>query len=440
MVCNGKEESSLVLFLYLIINKSVKDIRSRNSLTNSYDMRCFILFTLIINSYDKNLDLKEIAPENLHEMIVLTTPKLNNSHMFKYYEEIPDMSENEYLESRVLELHKIYNIHTIIAHDEYDLIRVGRIRDRLGIAGQSEKSGVSFRNKVIMKEHAKNSVATPKYIQIQSIFDVYDFAEEHGYPLIIKPIDQGASRGLTIIHNEEDIKEYSKKSQQYSMEVETFIDGDMYHIDSLFRNGNEVLTSVSKYWNGCIAFTNNSSLGSFQLHSESKEAIEVKEFLKQLLLSFECPENAVYHCEVFRDREGKLIFCEIASRYGGGYILQAVQETYGINLKNAWFRGQMGLEQKDVPREEQKLHGFLLVPPIKGKLTGIPESIPFDWVKVYQKSEVGTDFNSPARSIDKVAGLMIEGESSDILVERLNSLDAWFRSQLSWSNEGEPAH
>lgn len=393
---------------------------------------------LVINSYDKLLDLNEIAPEKVSQMVVLTTPKLKNNHKFQYYEEIPDISENELVEYRVEELTDYYEFDSLIAHDEYDMIRAGRIRDRLGIPGQTEKSGRSFRDKVVMKECAEPNVRTPVFRKIDSIFDVYDFRDEHGYPFILKPIDQGASRDIFVVRSEKDIQKYAKTKKLYAYEAETFIEGDMYHVDALFINNNEKLLSVSQYWNGCLAYKENASLGSFQISSKSAEYKEVKDFFYQLLKSFECPENVVYHAEVFREAgTGELILCEIASRIGGGYILQALESTYGVNIKTEWIRSQCGLDMQKELIPENMLHGFLLIPPYKGKIIEIPEQIPFQWVNLYDRAEVGTNFKQPHRSIDNVAGLLIEGENEKVLQSRLNQIDAWLRSQMVWQMEVE---
>ncbi|NPC94205.1 ATP-grasp domain-containing protein [Bacillus sp. WMMC1349] len=396
---------------------------------------------LVLNSYDQHLNLEEIVPEKLSEMVVLTTPKLNNNHKFQYYEEIESISENECAESRIRELTKYYQFDSLIAHDEYDMVRAGRMRDRFGIPGQTEQSSLSFRHKTIMKEHARQSVRTPLFQEVQSIFDVYEFADEHGYPLIVKPVDQGASRDIFVIRNENDIKEFSRQKLKYSYEVETFIDGEMYHIDGLYVDGKEVLISISKYWNGCMAFKTNASLGSYQLSQKSGEFQEVYSFFQKLLTSFDCPEHVVYHGEVFREHDsGELVFCEIASRYGGGYILQAVEATYGINLKTEWLRSQCGLNMRGELKAETLLHGFLLIPPYQGKLLDRPEKVPFDWVKIYDKSELGADFTNPRRSIDKAAGFMIEGDNEQVLQYRLNKLDAWMRSQFKWSAGSSEHH
>ncbi|MED4130651.1 hypothetical protein [Shouchella miscanthi] len=102
------------------------------------------------------------------------------------------MTNNDYLEMRVREIMNLYNIDRIIAHDEYDLIRVGKIRDYYGIEGQSELSARMFRDKVFMKETASKTVDVPKFKRIESIFDVIEFVESNNYPFIIKPVDQGA--------------------------------------------------------------------------------------------------------------------------------------------------------------------------------------------------------------------------------------------------------
>lgn len=106
-----------------------------------------------------------------------------------------------------------------------------------------------YESKVLM---AENSISIPKFKLVEDIENIYIFAEKNGFPLIIKPVDNSASRGITFINNVTEIEkayyyalEFSKNKKiivesylsgnQISSET-LVIDGEIFHLGFLDRN------------------------------------------------------------------------------------------------------------------------------------------------------------------------------------------------------------
>ena len=114
---------------------------------------------------------------------------------------IPSFDADGRTELRILERHARSPFTAIVRMSEYDLIRAARLRERFGIPGQSVASAVAYRNKVRMKElvRAAGTVAVPGFRAIESPLDLVAAVEEWGFPLVVKPVDGGGSRGVTVV-------------------------------------------------------------------------------------------------------------------------------------------------------------------------------------------------------------------------------------------------
>ena len=106
-----------------------------------------------------------------------------------------------------------------------------------------------YESKVLMEE---NNISIPKFKLVEDIENIYIFAEKNGFPLIIKPVDNSASRGITFINNVTEIekayyyaREFCKNKKiivesylsgnQISSET-LVIDGEIFHLGFLDRN------------------------------------------------------------------------------------------------------------------------------------------------------------------------------------------------------------
>ncbi len=106
-----------------------------------------------------------------------------------------------------------------------------------------------YESKVFM---SKNNIPIPKYSLVQSIEDIKRFMNNIDYPIIIKPVDNSASRGITIVKNKNEINDAYKYALEFSKSKKIIVeeclsgnqissesiivDGRIYHMGFLDRN------------------------------------------------------------------------------------------------------------------------------------------------------------------------------------------------------------
>lgn len=393
-------------------------------------MSVLFIVTNIYNDYNYSELLNEITDE----LVVLSKYPLKDKDKFMYYEKIPSDQSSSYIELRAIELYEKYKFKYIIAEDEFDLIMAGRLRDRFGIPGQTEESATAFRNKVVMKNYLSNTVKVPKYRPLSTMSDLIDFINEHGYPVIVKPVDHAASLNLRIIKDRNDLLEFTKLQWQPNLLVEEFIEGDMYHIDAVVDQNKTIVFSASKYFSGCLAFMEKKSTGSYQIDPKDPMYNRLKDFFEKVISALPTPEVSAYHLEVFHTKDDEIVFCEIASRIGGGYILDNLLDSFSFNMCEYWIRRQCNLPvNMNYTTEPASFNGFVIIPPRKGVLLDFPKSLEFDWVKRYEHNcEINKKYNDPSTSIDELAGIVVTDQTSQGVLDKLYFIDDWYRNQLEW--------
>jgi biotin carboxylase len=129
---------------------------------------------------------------------------------------------------------------TLVALSESDILRAGALRDYLHIKGQSLSSAEAFRNKVVMKDTLeKNGIKTAPFAPLKTELDLIRFIELNGYPVIIKPRKAYGAIETYVLKSKDDLEAILKTKnvfdefQNEKFFVESFIDGDMYHVDGL---------------------------------------------------------------------------------------------------------------------------------------------------------------------------------------------------------------
>jgi len=197
-----------------------------------------------------------------------------------------------------------------------------------------------YKSKCFMNKH---NIAIPRYKLIQNIVEIDEFIEKNGFPIILKPLDNSAARGISFVNSRDKLKHYydyalsfSKKNdiliEQYlsgrQISSESLIvDGDVYNIGFLDRNYDE----NDKFFPNIIE--NGGDMPSIYICDEHKD--ELKKYLVQISKYLNI-KNGVIKCDLVI-HDNKLYIIEFALRLSGGnFSTICIPSSTGINIiKNA---------------------------------------------------------------------------------------------------------
>lgn len=133
------------------------------------------MVVIVINQFSDGLKDYQSAFKNYDGEILFITTKKNKdaySNIFENRVVFDDFYKKNDLYHFILEYSKSNQIDSIIATYEFDLEKVGRIRDVLKIGGQTEQSALEFRNKFFMKQKLVGKIRMPKFKSIESYDDL----------------------------------------------------------------------------------------------------------------------------------------------------------------------------------------------------------------------------------------------------------------------------
>lgn len=332
-------------------------------------------------------------------------------------------------------INKRYPIDQVIALTEDHLIVAAEVRKILNIRGDKPEEVDLFINKSKMKCAIKESgIRYPKHTLLSDKEGVYDLFREF-HKIVIKPLVSSGSVNTYFIDDililENLIEKYALSLDQY--EAEEFIDGEVYHCDSVIVNGEASIFSLSKYTRNTVEFKDGGFHGSVMI-DDSALIERMQSFHKKVLNSLNIT-SGVTHLEVFLTKQNEIVFCEIAKRSGGAGIIPSIKNTYGIDLFQAQILCE--LEEALPPIKKGELSAWTIFWPRKGHLKHISHVDEFkDEFLRYIRIRASEGMTRPEaqHSAHADATFVVSGFSTKQLIDRLNMVENKFLYVVEDSN------
>jgi biotin carboxylase len=229
------------------------------------------------------------------------------------------------------------NVRFICLSEDY-IIPVAVLREKFGIKGINGGCAEFFRNKVAMKTKLQNfGVIVPRFMQLKDLQhdkNTYDeIVRFLGPAFVIKPNDSFGSKNVSIIKSfEEYLEAISEISNCEHFEVETFIEGKLYHIDSIYKDFKPLFQVCNEYSCPNCDFKSGNALLSLPL-TDQDIISRASQLSKQVVEAFNYPTGPT-HLEFFITPEDKLVFLEIAARTPGAEIVPMYNCALNANIVN----------------------------------------------------------------------------------------------------------
>jgi biotin carboxylase len=237
-------------------------------------------------------------------------------------------------------------IDRIVGIDEFDVLTAAKAREHLQIEGMSGSYLLRFRDKLRMRNTAiAAKLPCPEFVGVFNQADLEDFLETVPAPWIIKPRTEVNAHGIRKCATKDEVwrtlndfdNRHTWRDHPSQFLIERFVEGDVFHVDSVVENGKVAASGVSGY--GAPPFKVSHQGGVFTtavLPYKSKQRKELEKLNKQLLKTFGY-ERGVAHAEFLQSAEtGEFYLLEVAARVGGAYIADVLEQASGFNLWREW--------------------------------------------------------------------------------------------------------
>lgn len=111
--------------------------------------------------------------------------------------------------------------------------------------------------------------------------------------------------------------------------------------------------------NTVVEFDKNSFIAGYTISPDNKYLRRIQQYMNDCLVALDGPKAYPFHGEVWVTPEEDIVFCEVASRAGGGGIPYQIIEACGVSLSKAHVQFQCGIPctipDLDTPWQDRSL-------------------------------------------------------------------------------------
>lgn len=242
-----------------------------------------------------------------------------------------------------------HSVKRVVTVHEKMMLLAAELRSEFGLPGLDLDVTRLFRDKVRMKQAVLDAGAAqvPAFARLRSADDLRSVDWSTGRKVVKSCFGAGAQDVYVV----ETLAEAEALLGQLDLlrhpyEVEEYVEGLMYHCDSVVKDRRVSFAAVSEYLSKPGDFTPSGMGGSVLLGDDVPIQRRILE-LNALVLSALGLQEGVSHLEVFHTPADELVFCEVAARPAGGGIDRIIERSRGINILEASIRLQAGLAIED---------------------------------------------------------------------------------------------
>ncbi|MBX3293957.1 MAG: ATP-grasp domain-containing protein [Acidobacteria bacterium] len=252
----------------------------------------------------------------------------------------------------------------VVGLDEFDVITGALTREHLQLPGVTSSYLRRFRDKLTMRNLASSKdIPCPEFVGAFNMSEIDEFLDRVPAPWIVKPRHEVSAFGIRKCETKQQVWDVltdldnrnNWRDHPSQFVIERFIEGKVFHIDSVVEDKKVRASGVSQY--GTTPFKVSHYGGVFTssiVPYDAPERKNLEKLNKQLLKAFDL-EKGVTHAEFLQCAEtGEFYLLEVACRVGGAYIANVLEHASGFNLWREW--AKLEIADKEKPYKLPKLH------------------------------------------------------------------------------------
>lgn len=228
-----------------------------------------------------------------------------------------------------------YDIDAILTMSDYPVRTVAYVCEKLGFPGLTTRAAEISTNKYLFRECLrKNQIRVPFYRSSFSYAEIKNMIKTSDFPLVVKPVDSSASRGVSKVENFSSLKSAFEEAQFNSKNgqviVEEYLEGPEYSVESLTQNSKNYIVAITE---------KTTSSGPFFVEERhivpakltTRQRVEIENIVAKIIKAVGI-NNSASHAEIKLTCQGPVAI-EIGARLGGDYITSdLVPLAKGVNM------------------------------------------------------------------------------------------------------------
>lgn len=167
-----------------------------------------------------------------------------------HYEQVGSVTDLHQMTEAVRRVQGMVWVDRLESTIESHQMVAAQVREELGIPGTSVRTTWLCRDKPSMKEALRRAgVRTAATVGADDAQQVWDFAREHGYPIVLKPRDAAGAADTRMVEDDGQLSAALDSMGHYSsIAVEEFIEGHEGFYDTVSIDGQIELDFASHYY------------------------------------------------------------------------------------------------------------------------------------------------------------------------------------------------
>ncbi len=273
---------------------------------------------------------------------------------------------------------------------EGNITHVAEAIEGLSTQGFTPDKAVLFRDKTEMKAYVKaHGISVPEFISDIKNMSFTELTKALGTPFVIKPTDEGGAFGFHLISDEKEFFQALEEINDIqSYQAETYLDGELFHVDSVQCLGENPISLVSEYLFPMARCLDGMPAGSIALDQQSLTARKILSVHHNVLKAFDVP--GIFHAEYFVTSKGRVVFLEIAWRPAGPPCNVNFEQYAGMNQSTAYLSLATNmLSQTDISFQ-QPLSMRVFINRQQGQYQGLSLPLPADAYTISEEIPKGT--------------------------------------------------
>ncbi len=211
---------------------------------------------------------------------------------------------------------------------------------KLGLKYNPAETVFKTINKIAMKKVLPDScMPTASYRPVMGDEQAFDSIEGQSWPLVVKPSQSSAGRGVKLVNNVDDLVASVAEAKAISKDgcalVEQFIAGDQYSVETISCNGHHYVIGITREFFGPPPFFAETQQ-MFPADLAPADESRIRMLALEALDAFGI-EYGACHIELRVTPRSQLYIIEIASRMGG-WRSELIRAAHGIEYADLLLR------------------------------------------------------------------------------------------------------
>ena len=276
----------------------------------------------------------------------------------------PDRSPLQHTLDTVSYLGRTRHFDRIVALDDYDVETAAALREHLRIPGMGDSTARHFRDKLAMRTTAKaEGIPVPPFCRVLHHGELEEFLLRVPPPWMLKPRSEASAAGIVKVTSAAQLwKELEARGDRQSYHLlEKYLSGDVYHVDSLTRDGQVLFAEVHRCGTPPFDVAHGGGIyTSRTVERGSPEDRDLRSLNVQVLAKLGL-RWGVAHVEFIRsDEDGRFFMLETSARVGGAHTADMVEAATGLNLWEQWADLEIDGAAYRLPPHREEYAGLLM--------------------------------------------------------------------------------